>query len=413
MHPSCPVEIIDYILDLVVALPDLTTHLFPPYCFYTDVHDLPLSAIKLSTCFLYSLTLVCKQWNTICTPRLYRCLAVDDDSAIDLLLRTLEHSQTTAGGILPLGSLTRHLIIALSAPIHYQHEAVSFAYIEAMIQHRFGDLGRLARCLPHLQILSISIFSDDFEIFGGPSLYYGKDFAAAIIQTSAHSLLKLHLNHGIFFLFSPQELRKLLESTPNLVAIIGSGVRDTIGCPVALPYLPKLKYLVVNDVMGDCDRSKHEDNRTPFLDHIHIHLSYHSDYFVHLLSAQGARLTSVSLDLRPSNFASDWLSMLTSFCPNLSYLEICIFTWGGFPRLNTLPPIKRLGIRLHIGFTSVAVVCESLATIQSPSLEVVHLMNTDWTLDDGKSPWDPLVHRTFRVVDWDGRELCPGQSIKK
>ena len=67
--------------------------------------------------------------------------------------------------------------------------------------------------------------------------------------------------------------------------------------------------------------------------------------------------------------------MLTSFRPNLSYLEICIETWGRFPRFDHLPPIQRLGIRLHTGLTSVASICESLATLQSPSLEVVHLMN--------------------------------------
>ena len=199
----------------------------------------------------------------------------------------------------------------------------------------------------------------------GPPPYYGEDFAAAVIETFAHSLLKLHLNHGASVLFSRQERRELLESTPNLVAIIGSRVKDSIGCPVALPYLPKLKSLVVNDVMGHCDRIEHKDDRTPFLDHIHVHLSDYSDYFARLLSVQGARLTSVSLDLRSANpnLSSDCLSMLTSFCPNLSYLEICIGTWGRFPRFDHLPPIERLGIRLYTGLTSVASVCESLATI--------------------------------------------------
>ena len=241
---------------MAAAFPDLTTHLLPLYFIHTGDHDLPLPAIKLATRSLLSLALVCgRQWNTICTPKLYRCLAIDDTTSTGVLLRILEDSQTTADRILPLGSLTRHLIIALPATV-YVRGSVNEAVRTVATIWCLRNLGRLARCLPHLQILSISIFREDL----GPLPYHGKDFAAAVIETSGHSLLKLHLNHGASVLFSRRELRELLESTPNLVAIIGSGVEDSIGCPVALPYLPKLKYLVVNDVMGHCDRIDHKDD---------------------------------------------------------------------------------------------------------------------------------------------------------
>jgi F-box-like len=404
-----PVEIVEYILDFV-GYPDLTPYLSPPYALYDD-HDLPLHAIHLSARSLSSLALVSKQWNAICTPRLYRCLAISDSTAIDPLLHTLERSQTTAaiisGKILPLGYLTRHLIIALSdSPVDNETERFG-----TRILRRFGNLGRLARCLPHLHILSVSILTQD--MWGLPPPHYGRDFAAAVTQTSAHSLLKLHLHREPFVLFSRRELRKLLESTPNLVAITGAGVGDCIGCPVALPYLPKLKYLAVNDVMGYCDRNEHKDNRIPFLDHIHIRQHLLSNYCVHLLSVQGARLTSVSLDLRlfedPKN-CSDHLSMLNNFCPNLSYLEICIDTWTSFPRLESLPPVERLGVRLHFNDTNVATICNILATIQSSSLKVVQLMNPgmfERFASDNESVWDPLVFHTFRVLDFDGRELGP------
>jgi hypothetical protein len=390
--------------------------LSPPYSLYSDSHhDLPLSSIELSARSLCSLALVCQQWNIICTPRLYRCLAIADSTAIDALLHTLEHSQTTAT-TLPLGSLTRHLIIALSDSHVNDNDTEWF---ETIIQRRFGNLGRLARCLPHLQILSISIFV--LDTWGLPLPYYGKDFAATVTQTSAHSLLKLHLHHEPFVLFSRQELRKLLESTPNLVAITGAGVADSIGCPVALPYLPKLKYLAVNSERH-CHHIGHEDNRTPSLDHIHIRLTRLSNYYAHLLPVQGARITSVSLDFRlsadPKN-CSDCLSMLTSFCHNLSYLEICIHNWPSFPRLEPLPPVERLGIRVQLVNISVAALCKTLATIQSPSLKVVQLMNPGMFEKFASPPsdnvaWNPLVYHKFRIVDRDGRELGPlRQSTKK
>ena len=112
-----PIEIVEYILDLAGAFPDLSVHMSPPYSIHSHDDELPLSAIKLSASTLFSFTLVCKLWNTICTPRLYRCLAIVDDTPIDALLRTLEQSQITAtasSGSIHLGSLTRNLIIALS-----------------------------------------------------------------------------------------------------------------------------------------------------------------------------------------------------------------------------------------------------------------------------------------------------------
>jgi hypothetical protein len=409
-----PIEIVEYILDLAGAYPDLTTYLSPPYSLYYETdHDLPLSDVKLSARTLFSLALVCKQWNIICTPRLYRCLAIADSTAIDALIHTLEHSQITASGIQPLGSLTHHLIIALSDSPLNDNDTERF---ETRIQRRFGNLGRLARCLPRLEILSVSIYVQD--TWGLPLPYYGKDFAATVTRASAHSLLKLHLHHEALVLFSRQELRNLLGSTPNLVAITGAGVGDSIGCPVTLPHLPKLKYLALNS-KGYC-HGGHEDNRTPFLDHIHIRLSRISNHYLHLLSVQGARITSVSLDLRlsvdPEN-CSDCLSILTSFCHNLSYLEICIDSWLSFPRLEPIPPIERLGIRVQVVNTSVAAICKTLASMQSSSLKVVQLMNPgilEKFASSDNVAWNPLVYRTFRVVDCDGRDLGPPeQSMKK
>jgi hypothetical protein len=405
-----PIEIVEYILDLAGAFPDLSAHLSPPYHLYSTDHDLPLSAIKLSASCLFPLALVCRQWNTICTPRLYRCLAIVDGTPINALLRTLEQSQITAtvSGSMPLGSLTRHLIIALSDSSVNDNESERF---ERRIQRRFGNLGQLARCLTHLKILSISIFTQD--MWGLPLPYYGKDFAATVTQTCAPSLLKLHLHHEALVLFSRPELHKLLESSPNLIAITGAGVGDCIGCPVTLPYLPKLKYLAVNSKMGRCDHTGHEDDQTPLLDHIHIRQGPLSSHWVHLLSVQGARLTSVSLDLRlsedPIN-CSEYLSKFTKFCPNLSYLEICIDNWFSFPRLELLPPVERFGIHVQACNTSVDTICKTLATIQSPSLKVIQLMSPGIferfaSSDNVKSAWSPLVDHAFRVVDCDGREL--------
>lgn len=406
MSLPLPFEIVEYILDLACAFPDLS---------FTD-HVLPAYAIGLSTRSLSSLALVCKQWNTICTRRLYRCLAIVDDTAIDALLRTLERPQITAtvSGGMPRGSITRHLIIALSDSSLNDSER-----FESRIVRRFGNLGRLARCLPHLEILSISIYIEDR--WGRHTPYYGKDFAASVTQTCAPSLLKLYLHHQSLVLFSRQELRKLLESSPNLTTIAGSDVGNCIDCPVTLPYLPKLSYLAVNSKVGLCDHPifGHEDSRTPLLDHIHIRQGPLSNHWVHLLSVQGAKLASVSLDLclsqdppDPSINYSEYLSKITKFCPNLSYLEIRIDNWVSFPRIELPPPVERFGIHVRTYKSSVDTICKTLATIQSPSLKVIQLMSPgifEWfaSSDNVKDAWSPLADHAFRVVDRDGRELPP------
>jgi hypothetical protein len=216
MSLSLPVELLEYVIELAVAVPDLRNALPPQYTLYPE-HALPLHEIKLSAATLFSLTLVCKQWNAIYTPTLYRCLAIVDTTPIEALLHTLEHSRTTAaisGRFPPLGSLTRHLIIALS---DYPAHENDIERLVNRVVRRFGTLERLARYLPHIQILSISIFIQ--ELFGLPMPYYGKNFATVITETCAQSLRELHLHRNPLVLFSRQELRKLLQSTPNLVAL--------------------------------------------------------------------------------------------------------------------------------------------------------------------------------------------------
>jgi hypothetical protein len=407
---------------MACAFLDITNTL-SPQCSSNPEHALPLPDIKSSTRSLFSFTLVCKLWNAICTPRLYRCLAIVDTTAMDALLRTLELSQSTtaAPGRIsrpPLGSLTRHLIIALSDYPAYEADRERF---EIRIERRFGNLGRLARCLPSLHILSISIFIGD--MYGLPMPYYGRNFAYIITQTSAHSLRKLHLHHYPMVLFSRPELRRLLEAAPNLVAITGAAVGSHIGCPAALPYLPRLKYLTVNSETGQCNLVTHKDNQTPSLDHVHLRPSLSSNFCVHLLSTQGARLTSVTLDFRlTGDFEDsfDVLSMLTTLCHNLSYIEICVDSWRSFPRLDPLPPVEHLGVSVQVGKIAVLAICETLATIQSSYLKVVHLKDSrmfEWfespLSDNVESAWGPLVDHTFHVVDCHGRELGPpGRSSR-
>ncbi|KAH9964516.1 hypothetical protein BC827DRAFT_1265789 [Russula dissimulans] len=414
MSLSLPVEIVDHILELASAIPDTTNtwSLYPRCAVYPD-HTLPLSDIKLSTRSLFSLALVCRQWNTICIPKLYKCLAIVDSTNVDALVYALENSQTMpaiSGRIAPLGDLTRHLIIALSDYPTHQSDTER---LETRVLRRFGNLGRLALSLTRLQILSISIHTQ--EMWGLPPPYYGKDFAAVVTQNIAPSLRQLHLLLNPFILFSRPELRKFLESAPNLVAITGASVRSNIGCPAALPHLPNLKYLDVNSGVGMCD-TDHEDNRTPCLDHVHIRPSRISNHWKHLLSSQGATLTSVSLDLRfESDNFSPCLTMLTEHCPDLSYLEICINTWTSFPQLDgPLPPVEHLGISLQNGNMDAVVICEKLKTIQSPYLKVVHLIDTDtseWFAsplsNNVESAWSSLVGHSFRIVDCNGRELGP------
>jgi hypothetical protein len=417
---ALPVETLEYILQLVVAFPDLG-NTSSPQCSKCPKKFLPLEDIKHSTRSLYSLSLVCTRWNAICKPALYQCLLIDDTTITDLLLRTLEHPRpwTTTddlGRFEPLGSLTRHLIIALSdQPANGdldEHEQ-----LHVRVVRRFGNLGRLACCLPHLQTLSISITVQKSHLWGLPMPYYGKDFAAAIVQTSAQSLQRLYLHRNPNILFTRQELLKLLESAPNLVAIVGGGCVDLISCPATLPYLPKLKHLTVNNEVGQCDDAVHPDNRTPSLERVHIRPSRYSNFWLHLLSKQGSTLTSVSLDLRvpadPDN-CNDCLSMLGRLCPNLSHLEIFINDWLCFPRADWFPPVEYLGVRILFGILKVADICKTLATIQLRSLRVIRLIDpqmVEWLASphsgNVESAWSPLVGCPFRVVDCNGRELGP------
>ncbi|KAI9460197.1 hypothetical protein BJY52DRAFT_285109 [Lactarius psammicola] len=408
-----PTEIVACILKSFVAFPDVMDTSAPHYTINPD-DFLPLQDIKHSIRSLSLLALVCKQWNTICTPILYQCLVVDDYTVMDALLNTLQNSRTTAGTLgrpQPPGLLTRHLIIALSDRAH-SPEAEP---LEIRILHRFGELGKLACYLPHLQILSISIAIP--AVLGLPVPYYGRDFAASVTRTSARSLRKLFLYQNPVVLFSRQELRTLLESTPNLVALIGV---DYIGCPATLPYLPKLKYLAVGEAVH-CDGTAHKDDRTPSLDHVHFGPIRSSTSWMHLLSAWSPKLTSVSLDLRipavptlPPMEHLDYPQILGGLCPSISHLEIFITDWDCFPLSVRLSSVECLSIHLVFSGVTVTEICKTLVAIQLPSLKVVRFLDPEmdeWLASpqsgnvDGA--WSPLLKIGFRVVNHDGHQLGP------
>jgi len=410
-----PVELLEQIFKDAVAFPDVasTSISSPRYPLYYDL--LPSYEIKLSTSRINALALVCRQWNAICTPRLYQCLAILDTTPTDALIRTLDHSQTTDSGSLPpLGSFTRHLIIALSDDSADKNEPECYDSYETIMEQRFGSLDRLARYLPHLQTLSIAIGRGDN---GALRRYLDqrrwRSFADVITQTCAQSLRNLHLHSYPRVLFDDEDLRKLFESAPNLVTITNAAGGDQYGCPASLPYLPKLKYLALNSKIGTCDGTDHKDNQTPSLDHVHIRPSQFSNYWEHLLSAQGARLRFVFLDLRPfwAGFRRpEYLTTLTAHCPNLSYLGICASNWDLCPRLDPLPPVEHLNICIQSPYAPVARICARLATIQSPSIKVVCLMNKDmfeWFGSRKETDWSLLAAHKFRVVDRQGRELGP------
>src|SRR6266702_2895396 len=76
-----PTEIVVWILKSSVAFPDVMDTSAPHYAIYSN-DFLPLNDIKSSIRSLSLLALVCKQWNTICTPILYQCLVVEDTTAL-------------------------------------------------------------------------------------------------------------------------------------------------------------------------------------------------------------------------------------------------------------------------------------------------------------------------------------------
>ncbi|KAI9445501.1 hypothetical protein H4582DRAFT_1915866 [Lactarius indigo] len=416
-----PTELVVCILESFVAFPDVMDTSAPHYAVYSNGF-LPLNDIKQSIRSLSLLALVCKQWNTICTPILYQCLVVDDSTVINILLNTLQSPHMTAdtsGRLLPSGLLTRHLIIALSDRHTHSHEAEP---LEIRILQRFGDLGKLACCLPHLQILSISIAIP--PVLGLPMPHYGRDFATSITRTSARSLRKLFLYQNPVVLFSHQELRTLLESTPNLVTLIGA---DYIGCPAALPSLPKLKYLAVCGGAVHCGGTEHKDDHTPSLDHVHFGPIRSSTSWMHLLSAWRPKLTSVSLDLRipvvptpPPTDHFDCLQILGSLCPNISRLEIFIINWHCFPQLDWLPSVEHLDIHLIFSGVTVTDICKTLAGIQLPSLKVVRFLDPEmeeWlaTPQSGNmdGAWGLLIKIAFRVINHNGHQLGPsGRSLE-
>ncbi len=402
-----PIEIVVCILESLVAFPDV----MGAYPIRTDAF-LPLNDIKRSIRSLSLLALVCKQWNTICTPILYQCLVIDDSTVTNVLLNTLESSRTTSR-LQPLGCLTRHLIIALS-----DHPRDEVEFLGNRILQRFGNLGKLARCLPCLQILSISITIP--AVLGLPMPYYGRDFAPSITQTSAQSLRKLYLHQNPIVLFSRRELRSLLESTPNLVALLGAGY---IGCPLALPYLPKLKYLAIGSEAVRCDGNDHKDRRASSLEHIHLGPVRSPTVWAHVLSAWGLKLTSVSLDLRlpiesaPSPTSNlECLQILSSLCPNITHLEIFIISWHCFPQADLFPPVECLSIHLVFNGVTVTDICGTLTAIRLPSLKVVRFLDPEmdeWLASpqsgnvDGA--WKPLLEVAFRVVNSYGHQLGPSE----
>ncbi|KAH8992074.1 hypothetical protein EDB92DRAFT_1945613 [Lactarius akahatsu] len=378
-----PTEMVVYILESFVAFPDVMDTSAPHYAIYPNGF-LPLDDIKRSIQSLSLLALVCKQWNTICTPILYQCLVVDDSTVMNVLLSTLQRSHTTTH------------TSALSDRHTHPREAEP---LEIRILQRFGDLGKLACCLPHLQILSISIAIP--AVLGLPMPHYGRDFAASITRTSARSLRKLFLYQNPVVLFSRPEFHTLLESTPDLVALIGA---DYIGGEAV-----------------HCGGAGHKDDPTPSLGHVHFGPIRSSTSWMHLLSAWGPKLTSVSLDLRipvvstspPANHF-DYSQILGSLCPNISRLEIFITNWHCFPELDWLPSVENLDIHIIFSGVTVTDMCKTLAGIQSPSLKVVRFLDPEmdkWLASPQSgnvdSAWDPLLEIMFRVVNHDGHQLGP------
>ncbi|KAH9046461.1 hypothetical protein EDB84DRAFT_1575863 [Lactarius hengduanensis] len=397
-----PTEMVVCILESFVAFPDVMDTSAPHYAINPNGF-LPLDDIKRSIQSLSLLALVCKQWNTICTPILYQCLVVDDYTVMNVLLNTLQRSHTTTH------------TSALSDRHTHSREAEP---LEIRILQRFGDLGKLACCLPHLQILSISIAIP--AVLGLPMPHYGRDFAASIARTSARSLRKLFLYQNPVVLFSRSELHTLLESTPNLVALVGA---DYIGCPAALPSLPKLKYLAVSGEAAHCGGTGHKDDPTPSLDHVHFGPIRSPTFWMHLLSAWGPKLTSVSLDLRipvvstsPPTDHFDCSQILGSLCPNISRLEIFVINWHCFPQLDWLPSVEDLDIHLIFSGVTVTDMCKTLADIQLPSLKVIRFLDPEmdkWLASPQSgnvdSAWGPLFNITFRVVNCDGCQLGPSR----
>lgn len=411
-----PTEIVVCVLESFVAFPDVMDTSAPRYALNSDFF-LPLHDIKRSIQSLSLLALVCKQWNTICTPILYQCLVVDDSTVTKALLNTLQSSHTTpnaVGRLQPLGFLTRHLIIALSDGPAHSPEAEPLGN---RVVRRFGALGKLACCLPHLQILSISIRIQG--MLGLPLPHYGRDFAASVTRTSAQSLRKLFLYQNPVVLFSRPELRTLLESTPNLVALIG-GV-GYIECPVALPYLPKLKYLAISSGGVHCDGNEHKGDQTPALDQVHFGPIRSSTSLIHFASALGPKLIFVSLDLRlpieptpPPMSLFSCPQILGNLCPNVSHLEMFITSWHGITECDWFPSIEYLGVHFNFHSATVTDICKTLAGLQQPSLKVVRFLNPEmdeWLASSESGnvdgAWSPLLKVAFRVVNYYGHQLYP------
>jgi hypothetical protein len=290
-------------------------------------------SIKTATLTARSLVRVCKLWNALASPYLYRTILISRGRTLYSLQRTLLDSRAKAEAspnVRPLGWLTKSLEVAMKDHCGESYED-------------FDVLADIIGCLPNLTAITFSIRAQQFRHWP-----MSHKVLSALATTCGPSLEVLRWSVPTLFP-DRTDLRALLNVTPNLRVLccyysFGPVIHTDI------PVLPHLTSLAV--IAGNCSEffedTRNHVERFPSLREL---VSYNYGNVVDWegpLGAYGASLKEVYLHLESEDVENQRLmtdmSLVAQYCPNLVRFNLALERWSQLVRI-TLPSISILGLR--------------------------------------------------------------------
>jgi hypothetical protein len=335
--PLLPSEILHHVFSFAALSPDsielFDTHPTTPRPFVPqrDKHR----SIKTATLTARSLVRVCKLWNALASPYLYRTILISRGRTLYLLHRTLFDSRAKAEAspnVRPLGCLTRSLEVAMKDHCGKNDED-------------FDVLADIISCMPHLTAVTFSIRAQQFRRWP-----MSRKVLSALATTCGPSLEVLRWSIPTLFPFR-RDLRALLNETPNLCVLCCYFSLTCIG-PVYhtdIPVLPRLASLaLIAGNSAEFFEDLRNVDRFPSLREL-VYYNYGNVVdWNGPLEVYGASLTEIYLHLEYEDVENQRLvtdvSLIAQYCPNLVRLNLAVERWSQLVKI-TLSSILILGLR--------------------------------------------------------------------
>jgi hypothetical protein len=306
---------------------------------------------------------VCKLWNTLASPYLYRCITLRHGRGLFSLVATITSSRFDVernAGIRSLGSWTERLIVALKTTIDGPTHADECRL-----------LADLVRSLPNL--VFITFHTTDKRRFMMP-----REVAVALATTCGPSLRVLGWTPPSVSSSPPlHDFEHLVSVCPRLRCLWAVFWSH----PFNLPALPQLTTLTLRgdlpgpiSTMGLTNKCTHP---FPSLREIHYNAAVYDSYITLLrfLELHGHGITAIVLDF--INGGRDPpISDMKYFCPKLVRLDIYVHSWHQLG-ISSLP-VPIVGLRcekVQSSRSEYMALLDTLTATETPLLRRVQLLD--------------------------------------